>query len=312
LEGALAKERQQLSQKLAASLRDELLASRRQWERRLLAEVASRWGFSPFSLVLRAYLGLGALVSGAALWRVRTPVQMALWGAVEGGRALRRRQQQKHSEAAGSRAVAWSWDEGQVRAAAVTLEGYAAEAGLGRDALRPELVLRQAAEAGTLFVQQTSGQLQALVARQAQRHCGWFTRLRYELALLVMLGLILYRLGRNFFWDSWLAVDFGFREIPTSVLGIDFFVPATFWLVLWCVLLVWAFTSRLRRGLKGEINQLAQDWMAAAPASLFSALESRCREVRRFCNEWQRLHGAVSAIKKKMAQPAPRLGQKIA
>ncbi len=135
-------------------------------------------------------------------------------------------QQQKHAEAASDRAVAWSWDEGQLRAAAVTLDGYAAEAGLGREPLRPDAVLRQASQAGTQFVQQTSGQLQALVARQAQRHCGWFTRLRYEVALLLMLGLILYRLGRNFFWDSWLAVDFGFRENPAPVLGLDFFVPA--------------------------------------------------------------------------------------
>ena len=164
-------------------------------------------------------------------------------------------------------------------------------------------MLRQAAEAGTQFFEQTSGQLQALVARQAERHCGWFTRLRYELALLLMLGLILYRLGRNFFWDSWLAVDLGFREMPSPVLGLDFFVPALFWLLVWCVLLVWAFTSRLRRGLKGEINQLSQAWMSAAPASLFAGLESRCRDVRRFCEEWQRLHGAVASLRKKVAQP---------
>jgi hypothetical protein len=312
LEAALHEQRQQLSQKLAASLRDELLASRRQWERRLLAEVASRWGFSPFSLVLRAYLGLGALFSGAALWRVRTPVQMALWGAMEGGRALRRRQQQKHSEAAGVRAVAWSWDEGQVRSAAVTLDGYAAEAGLGRDQLQPDAVLRQATQAGTQSIQQTSGQLQALVARQAQRHCGWFTRWRYELALFVMLGLLLYRLGRNFFWDSWLAVDLGVRDNPAPVLGLDFFVPALFWLVLWCVVLVWAFTSRLRRGLKWEINQLAQAWMAAAPASLFVGLEMRCREVRKYSDQWQRLQASIAALRKKITQPEPRLGQKIA
>lgn len=311
LEAALAQQRGQLSRKLAESLRDELLSGRRQWERRLLAEVTSRWGFSPFSLVLRGYQGLGAILSGAALWRVRTPVQMALWGAVEGGRALRRRTQEKHTEAANTRAVAWSWDESQLRAAALALDGYAAEAGVGRDPLRGDDCLREAAQAGTQFIEQTSGQLQSLVARQAGRHCGWFTRMRYELALLVMLGLVLYRLGRNFFWDSWLAVDLGFRDVPASVLGLDFFVPAVFWLLVWCAILVWAFTSRLRRGLKGQINQLAQQWMSAAPASLFAGLEARCRDVRRYSDDQQRLATTVAVIRAKIEQPEVRLGQRI-
>jgi hypothetical protein len=237
---------------------------------------------------------------------------MAIWGAVEGGRVLRRRTQQKHAEAATDRAVAWSWDEGELRAAAIALDGYAAEAGLGREQLRPDHVLRQAAQAGATFIQQTSGQLQELVARQARRHCGWFTRLRYELALLVMLGLILYRLGRNFFWDSWLAADFGYRETAAPVLGLDFFVPALFWLLFWCALLVWAFTSRLRRGLKGQINQLAQAWMMAAPATLFAGLEARCREVHRYVDDEQRLAASVAALRRKIMQPEPRLGQKIA
>ena len=37
-------------------------------------------------------------------------------------------------------------------------------------------------------------------------------------------------------------------------------MSAGFWLVLWCLLLLWAFCSRLRRGLRGEIGQLAAGW----------------------------------------------------
>ena len=84
------------------------------------------------------------------------------------------------------------------------------------------------------------------MARLAQRHTGWFTRWRYEILLAAMLGLLLYRLGKNFFYDSWLA------EHPAPVFGLDFYVSAGFWLVLWCLLLLWAFCSRLRRGLRGE------------------------------------------------------------
>jgi hypothetical protein len=312
LEAALFEERARLSQKLALAMRDELLSSRRQWEGRLLGEVVSRWGLSPFALVLRAYHGLGGLVSGAALWRARTPVQMALWGAVEGTRALKRKQHARRADAVTARAVSFSWDEGQLRAAASTLEGYAAEASLPRDSLRSENLAREAAQVGAAFIAGTSGQLQSLIRNQASRHIGIFTRFRYELALLVVLGLLLYRLGRNFFWDSWLAYDLGFREAPAPVLGTDFFVPALFWLLLWCALLVWAFTSRLRRGLQGEINQLAEQWTGAAPARLFVSIEEECRQVHRFHEDWQRLQARVGSLRKKLSQPSPQLGERIA
>jgi len=50
-------------------------------------------GLSPFSLVLRVYQGIGGLLSGALLYRSRTPAQMALWGAVEGVRTWRKHHQ---------------------------------------------------------------------------------------------------------------------------------------------------------------------------------------------------------------------------
>jgi hypothetical protein len=251
-------------------------------------------------------------LSGAALWRARTPVQMALWGAVEGTRALARKQRQRKAEGATSRAVAFSWDEGELRTAATTLDGYAAEAGLHREPLRNEALAREAAAVGATFVAGTAGQLQSLIRRQAARHVGWFTRLRYELAWLVVLGLLLYRLGRNFFWDSWLAYEFSYRDAPAAVLGTDFFVPALFWLLVWSGLLVWAFTGRLRRGLKSQIDQLAEQWTGSAPVRLFATIEEQCTRAHDFRDQWQRLTQRVEALRKKLSQPAPTLGQRIA
>jgi hypothetical protein len=119
-------------------------------------------------------------------------------------------------------------------------------------------------------------------------------------------------MGRNFFWDSWLAYELGYRDAPAAVLGTDFFVPAIFWLLVWCAVLVWAFTSRLRRGLQGEINQLAEQWTGAAPARLFAAVEAECRQVHRFDEDWQRLAQRVAALRKKLSQPSPQLGERIA
>ena len=78
---AIDQERAVLAAQIAGEMRTELLTSRRQWETRLLGQTASRWGLSPFSLVLRIYQGVGGLLSGALLYRARTPAQVALWGA---------------------------------------------------------------------------------------------------------------------------------------------------------------------------------------------------------------------------------------
>jgi hypothetical protein len=312
LEMALRAERKRLAARLSQTMREELLASRGPWENRLLGEVISRWGLSPFSLVLRMYQGLGGLISGSAFWRIRTPAQLALWGAYETGRQFRRRQLEKRADTAGQRALSWSWNEAELRTAAITIDGYAAEAGLPRDEARAEVVLREAAAAGEGFVEKAAGELQSLIVRQAQRHVGWFTRLRYEFALLLLLGLLLYRLGRNFFFDSWLAPELGLAPAPAPLLGMDFFVPALFWLMLWCLLLVAAFSSRLRRGLNAEINALAEQWTSGSPAGLFAGLEHQCRRIRHFADERERLHTQVQSLRHKLAQPAPRVGQRVA
>ena len=76
---AVEEQRAILAERLAAETRAELHNSRRSWENRLLGEVASRWGLSPFALVLRIYQGLGGLASGVLLFRARSPAQLALW-----------------------------------------------------------------------------------------------------------------------------------------------------------------------------------------------------------------------------------------
>jgi hypothetical protein len=306
LDAAISEHRSRLSSRLADQMGRELLANRRHWENRLLGEAAARWGFSPFSLVLRAFHGLGGLLTSAALLRVRSPGQLAIWGTLAGGRWLRE-QQTRRQAMSSLRALGWNWDEAEVRTAAIIVDGYAAEAGLPRQPQRAEQVLAEAAEAGARFVDSAATQLQALIQRLADRHARWYTRWAYELAFLVMFGALLYRLGRNFFYDSWLAVELGHAATPAPVLGTDFFLQAAFWLLLWCVLLLWMLTSRLRRGLKGEIIALAQQWGRSALAgSLFASLEQQVRAVRLFRDDLQRLEAELAGLHSKLAlSPGP-------
>jgi hypothetical protein len=305
LEDAIAQQRTRLAGELADGMRTELLASRRQWESRLVGKAASRWGFSPFAIVLRIYQGLGALLAGTFLARARTPAQMALWGAVQAGRTLERRRSKRRADRSADRALAGCWNPGQLHEAALVLDGYAAEAGLDRDAADRQTVTGEAAAAGRDFVAGVSAELEALIARVAARHTRWFTRWAYELLLVAMLGFLFFRPAKNFFYDSWLA------DSPVKLYGLDFYLLSAFWLVIWCCLLIWAFTGRLRRGLRKEIHALAEGWNNPKPAEgIFARLESECVRVRRFRDELERLKQHVAALRRRLALPDQDLGRR--
>lgn len=313
LEVGINEQRAKLATRLAAEMREELLASRRSWEHRLLSEITSCWGFSPFSCVLRLYQGVGGLLAGAALFRVRTPAQLALWGAFEGGRRWRNRRNEAVADDASARAVAASWNEGELRTAAIIVEGYAADAGLPGRQTQLGAVEREAAAAGKTWVAVAGGELRQVMARLAQRHTPWWVRFRYELALVVLLGVLLYRFGRNFFFDSWLAVELGLRQQAAPVLGTDFFLGAGFTLLLWCALLIWAFSTRLRRGVRGEIEQLAARWNnAKLMSSVFADLENECHAILEFRRELELLENRVAQLRRRLATPDTRLGHRIA
>ncbi len=305
LQEAIEEHRLRLAGQLSAQMRGELLASRRPWENRLLGQVAARWGFSPFALVLRAYQGLGGLVSGALLLRARTPAQVALWGAMEGARTWQKHRQNRQTAAASARLSAATWETAELHGSALVMEGFAAEAGLERQAARPENIASEAAEAAQAFVTRVGTEIEGLLARLAQRHTGWFTRWRYELLLLVMLAVLLARPAKNFFYDSWLAAE------PAPLLGLSFYVLSAFWFTVWCVVLLWSFTSRLRRGLRREIDRLAEGWnRPGAVDGVFSALERQCAEVAAFRHELERLREHLAGLRRRLASPEEPLGHR--
>ncbi len=306
LERAVQEQRGRLAAKLAQRVRDELAGSRRLWESRLAAEVAARWGFSPFALVLRVQQGLGGLLAGAALFKARTPAQMALWGAVATGRTWRQRRRASAADANVARAAMLGWEEHDLRTAAIILDGYAAEANLARDKTQTDLVAHQAQRAGRAFTTSAAAELQSLVCRLAARHAGWWGRAVFEAFEAAVLAIVAYRWGKNFFFDSWLA------DPPRDLLDLRFFVHAALWITLASAALAALFTSRLRRGLDAELAQLAASWgQPAVAAELFAPLEHQARSVARFHDELERLSNAVAAAQARVAAPDPRLGRHV-
>ena len=99
------------------------------------------------------------------------------------------------------------------------------------------------------------------------------------------------RLGR-----SWLAAK------PVPVYGLEFYLSASFWLLLWCLLLLWAFCGRLRRGLRGQIDQLATGWQnASSAAGIFAHVEADCRRVEHFRRELDALRQEVEGLQRQLA-----------
>ncbi len=292
LRAAIDQQRGELSAALAGQIRGELLSARRPWENRLLGQVTSRWGFSPFAIVLRLYQGLGGLASGALLYRARTPTQLALWGVVEGARSWQKHRRNRQVQQRPGQMAAGGFDPTQLRRAAVVLEGYTAEAGLPKASASIATLEAEADAASLNFAARLSQDLDALIDRQAQRHTGWRTRSCYEILLLAMLGYLLFRLGKNFFYDSWLSAT------STQIWGLESYLASAFWLVLWCFLLLWLFTRRLRGGLKQAIDRLAENWTgAAAAAGVFAELDDDCRRAVEFRRDLEMLYGDVERLR---------------
>ncbi len=312
LSAIVQNERQRLTAVLAAHLEADLLDHRRVWEHRLLTEVADRWGMSPFALVVRAYQSAGNLLAGAALWRVHSPAQLALWGAVEGTRRLRRLKNQRQVDLVGKYAAS-AWTPSDLEASALVVAGYAkGDAQVPFPDGRPNELARQATDAGRDFLAAASSQLTTLVQRLGARHAHWLTRWPYELATVVAVAFILYRFIKSFVVD-WVMHELGMRTDPAEAVGVDFFVAAGAALLGWCGLLVWLFTARLRRGVRAEINALAGQWRnSPATAALFANTQEACRRIKEYVDEGDALRAQVDRLRGRLDEPAPRIGHRLA
>ena len=301
LRTAIDQQRAELAAGLARRTRAELLANRRQWEGRILGQVTARWGLSPFALVLRLFHGLGGLVMGTLLWRARTPAQLALWAPSAG--SARGRNIAASSRPTNRPTARWRAAGTRPSSAVPPSSSKATPPRPGCPARRPRSRPSPTRPIGPAPRLSTTSpaQLDALVAQLAERHTGRFTRWRYELLLMAMLGLLLYYLGKNFFYDSLLH--------GAPALGLDAYLVAGFWLALWCVLLILAFTRRLRAGLGRQLDQLAEDWTAPRSAArLFAQLDTHCRQVEQFREDLDGLGNQVTHLRRHLAEPGDLLG----
>lgn len=310
LQQTLQAQRQKLAEALVAPLRRELAAYRREWERLLLAELATRWGSSPFAWVVRLYLGLGGLVTRAAILRARSPAQMVLWGSVEAGRWWHRRRRAQHAAAATARVAQLAWSAGELREAATIVAGFAHDAGMPRggrmvsDSARPAHLETEAEAAAAAFLAQAGQDVSGLVQGLADAKQGWLLRGPLELLLIAMATSLGFRLAWNFFYESWLAVP---RQ---PLLGLDFYLVAGIWFIVWCVALVWLLAAWLRRGLHRHIDQLSERWRRQCRLEqLFAAQEHYCQRMQDSMRHLEWLQARVDELRRQL-EVSPLLGHR--
>lgn len=306
LETALEDQRRRLSADMADGLKDELLVSRNLWERRLLSAVTDLWGFSPFSAVLRLYNGLGNWIASMSLYRARNSAQVALIGALQGARWLESRRQERETEDRLGRLSTLGPDDDALREAQFVVGGYAKSAQLDPELLGREPVeqLRRAATTvESRFLENAGRRIEGIIATLAQRNSRFLVRSWYELLFLGYVGFVLYRVGRNFFYDSFLQ--------GAPLLPVDFYVSAGVFFLLWSGGLVMAFTRRLRRGLERSVDELAHELAETRlSTSLFPRLEQACRDIETARERLDGLAETTAGLRRRIAG-SPRLGAPI-
>lgn len=274
LEAALEEQHDKLVRSMADRLGRELRHSSHLWERRLLGAVTQVWGFSPFSSLLRLYNALGGLIASLTLFRARSSAQIALVGAVQGFRWFRARHEEQAAESRLQHLTSASADDSTLREAQLLITGYVKSARFDPalvqagtlDALRTEAI-----ELEERFLQDAGRRIDEVIDELVAQNSGWFTRARYEILFAIYPVFVLFRVGKNFFYDSLL---YGIEP-----LGTNFYLSAALFFLLWSWLAVMLFCRRLRRSLGKRIETIAASLAEQRlSGGLFPKLEEACRQ----------------------------------
>ncbi|MDR0869727.1 MAG: GTPase domain-containing protein [Planctomycetaceae bacterium] len=300
-------ERRKFGRQLAGKMQDEVIRDRRIWESQLIGRVTAQWGYSPFSLVLRLYQGLGAITSTLLLARgFASPSRLALWGAFEGVRSLKKISTNKKilNTAGTGTAILSAQDENLLRTSSIALTGFAAEASLPPKCCETEYVLAESKQVADGFVAELSKELDRICSVLTARNNRWMERCFYEILFTGMCLFVLFRPAKNFFWDS-------IRNPAVEIFGIGQYFSCLFWLLVWVALLLGLFTWMLRRGLEREIKDSAVRWETLPCLELlFGGIERETNAVLNFRSDLELIRQELELIEQQAEKLTQQLGRK--
>lgn len=276
LEKELHKQQTSLQQVMSKNLTDELLVSRNAWERRLISAVTERWGMSPFSAMLRLYRGLGGMLASVGLMRARTTAHVAVIGAIQGMRWLGERSADAKADSSLKRVGHLGPDDGKLNKVRLIIDGFARSAKLKSNAGESQSLdhIKQSVNrVEEEFLVEAGDHVDQIIERLAKRNSGTLSRIFYEFLFIAYIGFVLFRIGKNFFYDSFV--------MESEILKMDFYIPALVFFVLWTGTLIILVTRKLRSGLNREIKSLSNQLVESQLSQgLFPDLETSCSQIR--------------------------------
>ncbi len=293
LENEMENNSRHIQQQMSEQLQQELLSARQLWERRILESVVQQWGSTPFSWLLRLQHSLGALLGSFGLMRARTTAHLALIGLTQGARLWKQHQQEQDFSTLLSEIDSLPVREADLKDKKLILRGYARTAGFDTGQLfNNPLEKSGSKQAGFQeeFFHDARLEVDRAVEHLGKRNSGAFTRFMYDTLFLIYPGFLLYRIGRNFFWDSFIKSQ--------DILSADFYLPAGVFLLLWCGLFLMFFIRRLRRGLKQEVKKLVERMISRKLNNdLFPTLKEQCQLARTAIQELTELEEDCNALR---------------
>ncbi|VAX40499.1 hypothetical protein MNBD_PLANCTO02-358 [hydrothermal vent metagenome] len=319
LEAALEEQRQRLKERMTNRLREELLSMSNLWERRLLTAVTTVWGFSPFSSILRLYNGLGNLIASMSLFRARNSAQMVLIGALQGARWVKSHNEESSAEEQLGQLSMLGLDDDLLQESRIVIEGYVKAANLDVGLVRQTNLDELRAEATRLedrFLGKAKTRIEKIISTLAVQNSRLVVRAMYEVLFLLYVTFVVYRVGKNFFYDTFLRELFSkTSEETVHLLGVDFYISAGVFFFIWSGLLVMMFTRRLRFGLTAKIETLAEELARDRIASgIFPQLEVACSNIHLQRERLDSLTMTTNNLRKEIAAPfqlgAPSLRNK--
>lgn len=286
-------ERQEaIERQMNAAIERAAMNDHRRWEQELLSRIAQRWGATPFAMVLRVYQSLGSLLFVLGAARARSAAQLAFWGGMTAWNKIKRRLQASSSL---DEVAAAYIDEQQFRESAFVLRGFVNEAEMSDSPLQGEALARQAEQAVKAALGRMRRRVDESLDVLVRHNSGWFTRGLYEFAWLGVVGLVLFRLGKNFFYDSW------WPDQPAPIEGLHAYLAGMFWVVAWSAILMLSFSGRLRRSIAKQLRTPLLPREAKGGDGPFRELLDECDRVEQFAAECNRLRGALNS-------PPPTIG----
>ena len=276
LDQELQRHHETMRLRLRQQLERHLRTHRAVWRAKVLERIQEQWGGGPFAALLRLFGGGSALLRWLPLSLARNPTQLAITGSVAAATTLRNLWQQQQAAHALTHEAVLGVAAADVHQARTVLEGYAYDAGLGPmletrvGAEREQFVDAALAEMSAQLQRRIETALTVSAERVVDQHAGPVLHGVLEVAFALLPVLVLYQLGRDFFYEHLLLSD-------PNLLGFDYLLQSVLWIFAWGWGLRGVLIWRLNRGLRREVTRVA-DEVCTVP--MFTALSADMRHAR--------------------------------